>query len=93
MARILVGLKVRKGLTELMDIRRGVDLFRLNMNYEGIPFICVHFITMGTLLHNVIIQVCRRIGLQGSIREVHRHWKLETIYTTSRKKDVWVQVT
>jgi len=50
MDRILVGLKVRKGMIELMDIRRGFYLFRLNMDYEGIPFICVSFHYYGNLV-------------------------------------------
>lgn len=50
MDRILVGLKVRKGLIELMDIRRGFYLFRLNMDYEGIHFICVSFHYYGNLV-------------------------------------------
>ena len=33
MARILLGLKVRKGLTESMDTRRGVDIFHLNLYF------------------------------------------------------------
>jgi hypothetical protein len=49
MARILVGLEVSKGLVVSMYIIREVDLLYLNLDFEGIPFRCVHFHYYGNL--------------------------------------------
>jgi hypothetical protein len=59
MARILVGLEVRKGLVKLMDNKMGVDFFHLNIYYEGISFICIihyhYYVHLATYCNKMLV--------------------------------------
>jgi hypothetical protein len=89
-AQILVGQEVSKGLAKSMDIKRGVDIFHLNLDYKGIPFICVHCQYYGHLVIDCNYPSMRKNWV------LRKHLiRLETLEleNTSRKEDVGVQAT